>query len=77
MSLALLGGLGVLGKPLQCLVDIALGLDHVGVCAKKKVQMSYEFLFIESRRVKDLQKHDEGVVALKPLGRSVATQAVA
>jgi len=31
VSLAILGGLGVLGKPLERLVDITIRLDHVGV----------------------------------------------
>ena len=36
VSLAIHGSLGVLGEPLERLVDIAIRLDHVGVYAKKE-----------------------------------------
>ena len=61
MALAILGGLGVLGEPLECLVDIAIRFDHVGVYAPRR-KMSYEIMMIIKAR--NLQKFDVGAVSL-------------
>ena len=61
VSLAILGSLGVLGEPLESLVDIAIRLDHVGVYAPGR-KMSYEIMMIIKAR--NLQKFDVGAVSL-------------